>query len=302
MLDLLLLLLDWRIMLIGSGYVKLQVDLLLVETSLPLNDFSCILYAKNWSSSLTRIFMAGIRCFILIDIQIINFSMKVCVSLSELGNLHMSISFIVECLCNRRFWFTAHVAIWALERISFLLLVWRCWRFSNFILFISFLVDSTLALIYTIRTINSLLRNNLECFNLFILFNGRRSLCLNWSLCKSKSLRFYQSDNLAPGNFHFLRRICFSSFKFLSCALFFAFCCLLERSIHKLNLLADLYWTMSESSHAQLFLVRWRSYALFVRWHNFFWLCTSSRPFDACPPLNLCLTSFCVQSKTCSRI
>lgn len=214
----------------------------------------------------------------------------------------MTISFIIECLCNRRFWFTTYVTILALERICFLLLVWRYRRLSNFIKFIFFLISNTLTLIYSISTISSLLRNSLKSFNLFILLYWRRSLCLNWSFCKSKSLRFYQTNNFTPSNFHFLRRICFSALLFLACALFFAFGCLLERGIHKLNLLADLYWAVSESSHSQLFFVWWRSHALFVRWHYFFWLCTSGCSFDTCPALNLCLTYFCVQSKTCSAI
>jgi hypothetical protein len=163
----------------------------------------------------------------------------------------MSITFIIKSLCNWWFWFTTNVSIRCLEWICFLLLVWRYRRFSNLKNFSLFLIANTLALIYiSSRTIKILLRNNLECFYLFILLNWRRSLCLYWSLCKSKRLRFYQGNNLTFGNFHFLRRICLSSFLFLSCALFFCFGCLLERSIHKLNLLADLYWTMSESSNS----------------------------------------------------
>ena len=43
--------------------------------------------------------------------------MKVCVSQSELWNLHLSITFIVKNLRDGLFWFTANVSIRCLERI-----------------------------------------------------------------------------------------------------------------------------------------------------------------------------------------
>ena len=208
----------------------------------------------------------------------------------------MSITFVIKSLCNWWFWFTTNVSIRWLEWICFLLLVWRYRGFSNLINFALFLIGNTLSLIdINVRTIKILLRNNLECFDLFILLNWRRSLCLNWGLCKTKRFRLYKRNNLTPGNFHFLRRICLSSFLFFSCALILGFGCLLERRIYKLNLLADLYWTMSESSHSQLLLVWWRGYTFFVWGHHFFWLGTSSCSFDACPSLYL----WCLCVKTC---
>ena len=165
--------------------------------------------------------------------------------------MHISITFIIKILCNWWFWFTTYVSIWCLEWVCFLLLVWRYRGFSNLKNFTLFFISNTLALIYiSSRTIKILFMHNLECFYLFILFNWRRSLCLNWSLCKSKRLRFYQLNNFTLRNFHFLRRVCLSSFLFLSCALFLSFDCLMKRRIYKLNLLADLYWSMSESSYS----------------------------------------------------
>jgi hypothetical protein len=218
-----------------------------MKTSLPFYDFSCIFHAQNRSSSMTDIFMISVilRCFVLI--LIFDFIMKVCVSQSELWNLHLPITFIIKSLCNRLFWFTTNVSIRCLKRICFLLLIWRHRRFSDLKNFTFFFIRNTLTLIYiNTRTINILFRYNLECFDLFILFNWRRSLCLNWSLCKSKRLRFYQRNNLTPGQFHFLRRICLSSFLFFPCCLFFSLRSLLERRIHKLNFLADLNWSMSK--------------------------------------------------------
>ena len=177
--------------------------------------------------------------------------MKVCISQSELWNLHLSITFIIKSLYDGLFWFTTNVSIRCLERICFLLLIWRYRRFSNLKNITFIFIGNTLTLIYiSIRTINILLRNNLECFDLFILFNWRRSLCLDWSLCKSKRLRFYQRNNLTPRHFHFLRRVSLSSFLFLSCCLFLSFGRLLERRIYKLYLLADLYWTMSKPCYS----------------------------------------------------
>lgn len=177
--------------------------------------------------------------------------MKVCISQSELWNLHLSITFIIKSLYDGLFWFTTNVSIRSLERICFLLLIWRYRRFSNLKNITFFFFRNTLTLIYiSIRTIFILLRNNLECFHLFILFNWRRSLCLDWSLCKSKRLRFYERNNLTPRHFHFLRRVSFSSFLFLSCCLFLSFGRLLERRIYKLYLLADLYWTMSKPCYS----------------------------------------------------
>ena len=165
--------------------------------------------------------------------------------------MHISITFIIKSLCNWWFWFTTYVSIWCLKWICLLLLVWRYRRFSNLKNFTMFFIDNTLALIYiSSRTIYILIMNNLKCFYLFILLNWRRSLCLNWSLCKSKRLRFYQGNNLTPGNFHFLRWIGLSSFLFLSCTLFLSFNCLMKRRIHKLNFLTNLYWAMSESSYS----------------------------------------------------
>ena len=206
-------------------------------------------------------------------------------------------TFIIKSLCNWCFWFPTNVSIWCLEWISLLLLVWRYRRFSYLINFTLFFIGNTLALIdFSRRTISILF--NLKWFNLLILFNWRRSLCLNWSLCKRKRLRFYHGNNLTPSDFHFLRRISLCSFLFFPCALFLSFYCLMERSIYELNLLADLYWAVPESSHSQLLLVWIWGNTFFVRRHHFLWLGTSSRPLDTSSTLYL--WSLCI--KTCSRI